>query len=1476
MTARRKHHQGQLRKAFGCAIALLTLLLLSRTLAGGNTPTFTFYPLYQHQPNTLAPASEPLEVDPDPRATVLAERLRQHLASLQTAAPYTPSPPLTPEQSHALSALETRCPGEVSVVLRPLAGTPRQIKGAVLQSAQAGSDPPLTTARTFLHTNCDLLRLEDPHAELVLTRRHTDKLGRTHLRFRQQYQGVPVWPADIIVHLNPAGQVDVMNGAFVPTPKDLSTLPVIDEATAVEYARTGLTDGAEAEVTASELIIYAPGDTPPRLAWKLKLTIGLTAQWVVIIDAVNGDELTAYNQVMHQNYECPVPVPYGCPVLPYEEDKDLFGMTPLLNVWKQDGYLWMVDTSKDKDRFSEPHGLHDWIQRGAIWVRDAENSEILFDAPVVRKPVPVPGDGEQEEDPPVFLPDAVSAAYNLSKTYDYYLERHGRKSFDSDDVDDDGEEDGASIHAIVRYGENYKNAFWIPGSNLIVFGDGRPFAGALDIVGHELTHGVIEHSANLLYQDQPGALNEAFADIFGEMIEARTKNGEPDWITGRDLALPAPGGGGPDLGRPVRNLKNPGAFLTHFGRPYPKHMDDFFHIQEDNGGVHINSTIIGHAFYLLAEDIGRLDAEKIFYRALTKHLVQNSQFIDARIACIQAEEELFKDGLIAARAAGKTAEAFDAVGIFGPGSTPDPPNIPPVCESDTTCDATLFVYRDVLGQFRLGRREAALDDGEQGVQLAEDIVVRARPSVSRDGGLAVFVNAENDLCFIATDGDEQQCLESPDPVAAAAMSPDGRLVGLILLNELGNPDNTITIINIETGEQRTFLLTPSAYTGPAPDTLPYASTINFTADGQWLIYDALSTVTVSGDEDNLLQRGQWSLYTLHLQTGRGFPLIPPRRGFHIAFPALGQTSDNFLTFDEFDETRNQSTVYTAKLNPGIMRNAGIVRDKRKIATVEGGFGVPGYTGDDTALVYSQRDPRVSSGFSLVRQPLNDDRLSDDHLSKDGESSIWLENAEIGVIYRRYSRGPSRPGLTGRLENPSPGSFQSGVGLFSGWVCDATPGGPETPEEAERYFYDALEHRESSVDNRGNWWARTGSTNGTHITGQTTVQEVVDHVQRFTISYVDDDGRDRTEFYETLLGASGIFTIDIGDVRLSWSITGLSKNTLPPDPRSPAGTVIPPRITIDVTPGATVRNQDGSPWEPVPLTQTMGELGRDMYVVNILQPYIPGSSEVSGVEIEINGMTLQAAYGTFRRDTAGVCADSNSGFALLYNWNLLGDGTHTVRAFADGKEFDIATFTVTTLGDHPDREFRRGLPSATETVPDFPQAGQTTILRWEEALQNFVIVQAGSQPASSPPGPSGGPMGILENPGPGSFQSGIGLFSGWVCDASQIEIEINDRTRLQAAYGTIRSDTAGVCGDTDNGFGLLFNWNLLGDGTHTVSALADGREFGRATFTVTTLGTEFLTGVRRVETILNFPERGKNVAVEWQEASQNFVITEHSP
>ena len=96
-------------------------------------------------------------------------------------------------------------------------------------------------------------------------------------------------------------------------------------------------------------------------------------------------------------------------------------------------------------------------------------------------------------------------------------------------------------------------------------------------------------------------------------------------------------------------------------------------------------------------------------------------------------------------------------------------------------------------------------------------------------------------------------------------------------------------------------------------------------------------------------------------------------------------------------------------------------------------------------------------------------------------------------------------------------------------------------------------------------------------------------------------------------------------------------------------------------------------------------------------------------------------------------------------------------------------------------------------------------------------------------------GVVENPAPASFQSGIGVISGWVCDAETVEIVMNEGPPWMAAYGTSRADTAGVCGDTDNGFGLLFNWNLLGDGEHTVITLVDGVELARTRVTVTTLG-----------------------------------------
>ncbi len=246
-------------------------------------------------------------------------------------------------------------------------------------------------------------------------------------------------------------------------------------------------------------------------------------------------------------------------------------------------------------------------------------------------------------------------------------------------------------------------------------------------------------------------------------------------------------------------------------------------------------------------------------------------------------------------------------------------------------------------------------------------------------------------------------------------------------------------------------------------------------------------------------------------------------------------------------------------------------------------------------------------------------------------------------------------------------------------------------------------------------------------------------------------------------------------------------------------------------------------------------------------------------------TLEAAYGTDRADTETVCGDTNNGFGLLFNWNLLGDGPHTIVAQADGEEFGRATVTVTTLGE----EFVRGAEGEC-TVPDFPEPGDTTRLVWQEAQQNFVIA-AGERPTGTTQAGTEG-EGRLENPSANSYQSGIGLISGWVCDAERVAVRLNGQT-LTAAYGTARADTAEACGDTDNGFGLLFNWNLLGDGEHEVEALADGAVFGRTRVRVTTLGAEFVREVAGSCTAEGFPSASESVTLEWQESRQNFGITE---
>ena len=263
-------------------------------------------------------------------------------------------------------------------------------------------------------------------------------------------------------------------------------------------------------------------------------------------------------------------------------------------------------------------------------------------------------------------------------------------------------------------------------------------------------------------------------------------------------------------------------------------------------------------------------------------------------------------------------------------------------------------------------------------------------------------------------------------------------------------------------------------------------------------------------------------------------------------------------------------------------------------------------------------------------------------------------------------------------------------------------------------------------------------------------------------------------------------------------------------------------------------------------------------------------DAEDVEVEIDGnRVMKAAYGTERADTEGVCGDSNNGFGLLFNWNLLdrSQKEHTARLLVDGEELDQTTFTVTTFGE----EFLRGASGET-TVKDFPLPGNMFRLVWQQALQNFMLAPLKLQKIEATKALPPLPGGLLENPSQASLQSGVGVISGWVCDAEDVEVEIDEEVH-QVAYGTERMDTLNACGDTNNGFGLLFNWNHLEDGVHNARLIVDGEVRDQTKFVVTTLGQEFLRGAQKTVMVSGFPKEGQKTSLEWQQSDQNFIITD---
>jgi hypothetical protein len=280
---------------------------------------------------------------------------------------------------------------------------------------------------------------------------------------------------------------------------------------------------------------------------------------------------------------------------------------------------------------------------------------------------------------------AVDAHYAATKVYDYFFITHGRRGIDG--VGGPAfytSADGVTglISSRVHYSSNYNNAFWNGQSMTYGDGDGTTFSPlvTLDIAGHEMTHGITERTAGLVYSGESGALNESMSDVFGSMVERYVRGESANtWKIGEEAFTPANG-----TGDALRYMDNPHAAGNSgfTSDDDPDHYSERYLGSSDNGGVHINSGIANKAFYLLAKGgshhrggsmtgIGADQAATIWYRALTSYMTSSTNFAGARTATINAASVLY----------GATSTQVTAVGnawcLVGVGTCTSPTPPPP-------------------------------------------------------------------------------------------------------------------------------------------------------------------------------------------------------------------------------------------------------------------------------------------------------------------------------------------------------------------------------------------------------------------------------------------------------------------------------------------------------------------------------------------------------------------------------------------------------------------------------------------------------------------------------------------------------------------------------------------------------------------------------------------------------------------------------
>jgi Zn-dependent metalloprotease len=439
--------------------------------------------------------------------------------------------------------------------------------------------------------------------DYVLTSVQEDRIGQSHYRYAQYFNGVRVETGVFIIHRNANGIISI-NGEFKDV-TNASATPSIRENDALIQALKSVPsklykwDDEQSAPPQAELV-FLPKSGGIHLAYKFDIySYDPLARYYVFIDASSGKELIKHDRIQHTDVDATAHTKYhGTQTITTDMVSSL--LYKLLDGARS------VNT-KDLNNSTYYSAAVDFTNTSTVWNTTTNQDDAALDA-----------------------------HFGAEKTYDYFFDTFGLDSYNNS---------GASINSYVHYGNSYVNAFWDGTQMTYGDGDGYEYTAltSIDVVAHEITHAVTEYSAGLIYSYESGALNESFSDIFGVTIDYYADPTHANWFMGDLFHV---------LGNGFRDMSDPNAKFdpdTYLGNYW-------VFGSSDNGGVHTNSGVQNYWYYLLVNGgtgindntdsyfvsgIGMDDAAAIAYRNLSYYLVSSSDYEDARFYSIEAAVDLF-------------------------------------------------------------------------------------------------------------------------------------------------------------------------------------------------------------------------------------------------------------------------------------------------------------------------------------------------------------------------------------------------------------------------------------------------------------------------------------------------------------------------------------------------------------------------------------------------------------------------------------------------------------------------------------------------------------------------------------------------------------------------------------------------------------------------------------------------------------------